>query len=79
MAPLVANMVCLPIADKLHGKLTEEDINRTLIIDGILMIRDSRSPAWCAKCCSPICPKSIAKRRWTEAAVSGGCVTRVRY
>src|SRR6202167_5472692 len=41
---LVANLVCLPIADKLHGKLTDEDINRTLIIDGILMIRDSRSP-----------------------------------
>jgi chemotaxis protein MotA len=41
----VANMVCLPIADKLHVKLTDEDINRTLIIDGILMIRDAKSPA----------------------------------
>ena len=42
---VVANIVCLPIADKLHVKLTEEDTNRTLIIDGILMIRDSKSPA----------------------------------
>ncbi len=41
---LVANLVCLPIADKLHVKLVEEEINRTLIIDGILMIRDSKSP-----------------------------------
>ena len=41
---LVANIFCLPIADKLHGKLVEEEINRTLIIDGILMIRDSKSP-----------------------------------
>jgi chemotaxis protein MotA len=41
---LVANLFCLPIADKLHGKLVEEEINRTLIIDGILMIRDSKSP-----------------------------------
>jgi chemotaxis protein MotA len=41
----VANMFCLPIADKLHVKLTDEDINRTLIIDGILMIRDAKSPA----------------------------------
>src|ERR1700754_172441 len=41
---LVANLFCLPIADKLHVKLSEEDINRTLIIDGILMIRDSKSP-----------------------------------
>jgi len=41
---LVANLFCLPIADKLHVKLVEEEINRTLIIDGILMIRDNKSP-----------------------------------
>jgi chemotaxis protein MotA len=41
----VANLLCLPIADKLHLKLVDEEINRTLIIDGILMIRDSKSPA----------------------------------
>ena len=40
----VANLFCLPIADKLHGKLLDEETNRTLIIDGILMIRDSKSP-----------------------------------
>jgi len=42
---LVANLFCLPIADKLHTKLLDEETNRTLIIDGILMIRDSKSPA----------------------------------
>ena len=41
----LANLFCLPIADKLHGKLLDEETNRTLIIDGILMIRDSKSPA----------------------------------
>src|SRR5215471_9782122 len=41
----VANLLCLPIADKLHLKLVDEEINRTLIIDGVLMIRDSKSPA----------------------------------
>jgi len=40
----LANLICLPIADKLHGKQLDEDINRTLIIDGVLMIRDSKSP-----------------------------------
>src|SRR5437660_5117237 len=40
----VANLFCLPIADKLHLKLVDEEINRTLIIDGILMIRESKSP-----------------------------------
>ena len=41
----LANLVCLPIADKLHLKLVDEEINRTLIIDGVLMIRDSKSPS----------------------------------
>ncbi|MBV6487000.1 MAG: Chemotaxis protein PomA [Pseudorhodoplanes sp.] len=41
----VANLFCLPIADKLHVKLLDEEINRTLIIDGVLMMRDSKSPA----------------------------------
>ncbi|HWV42506.1 motility protein A [Pseudorhodoplanes sp.] len=40
----VANLFCLPIADKLHVKLVDEEINRTLIIDGVLMMRDSKSP-----------------------------------
>src|SRR6266478_3454916 len=40
----LANLLCLPIADKLHLKLVDEEINRTLIIDGVLMIRDSKSP-----------------------------------
>lgn len=42
---LIANMVCLPIADKLHVKMEEEDVSRTLIIDGIMLLRDSKSPA----------------------------------
>jgi chemotaxis protein MotA len=41
---VLANLICLPIADKLHGKQLDEDINRTLIIDGVLMIRESKSP-----------------------------------
>jgi chemotaxis protein MotA len=42
---VLANFICLPIADKLHVKLEEEEISRTLIIDGILQIRESKSPA----------------------------------
>src|SRR3977135_1980807 len=41
---MIANLFCLPIADKLHGKLLDEETNRTLIIGGILMNRDSKSP-----------------------------------
>jgi chemotaxis protein MotA len=42
---LVGNLLALPIADKLHIKLEEEEVSRTLIIDGILQIRDAKSPA----------------------------------
>ena len=41
---VLANLVCLPIADKLTAKLTLEEINQTLIIDGIMSIRDGKSP-----------------------------------
>jgi chemotaxis protein MotA len=41
---LVSNVHCLPIADKLHLKLVDEEVNRTLIIDGVLMIREAKSP-----------------------------------
>jgi chemotaxis protein MotA len=40
----LSNLFCLPIADKLHLKLADEELNRSLIIDGVLMIRDAKSP-----------------------------------
>src|ERR1700760_4589890 len=40
----VANLMCLPIADKLQLKLHDEQVSRSLIIDGVLMIRASKSP-----------------------------------
>jgi chemotaxis protein MotA len=40
----LSNLLCLPIADKLQLKLHDEDLNRTLILDGVLMIRDAKSP-----------------------------------
>ncbi|MGY2048715.1 motility protein A [Methylobacterium sp. JK268] len=40
---LISNMIALPLADKLHVKLEEEDTSRSLIIDGILLIRDAKS------------------------------------
>jgi chemotaxis protein MotA len=40
----VANLFCTPIADKLQLKLHDEETNRTLIIDGVLMIREAKSP-----------------------------------
>ncbi|MCF6326559.1 MAG: MotA/TolQ/ExbB proton channel family protein [Devosiaceae bacterium] len=42
---VLANLVCLPISDKLTAKFGVEEINQTLIIDGIVAIRDGKSPA----------------------------------
>lgn len=41
---VIANLVCLPISDKLIAKFEVEEINQTLIIDGIMSIRDGKSP-----------------------------------
>src|ERR1700760_3958802 len=41
---VVANILCLPIADKLHLKLADEEINRALFLDGVGMTRKSKSP-----------------------------------
>ncbi|MCE4224225.1 flagellar motor protein PomA [Methylobacterium sp. C25] len=40
---LIANMFALPLADKLHLKVKEEAVSRSLIIDGVLLIRDQKS------------------------------------
>ncbi|MEI8144051.1 MAG: MotA/TolQ/ExbB proton channel family protein [Alphaproteobacteria bacterium] len=41
---VVANFVCMPIADKVHVKMVEEDIARAIIIDGCVQIRNQKSP-----------------------------------
>jgi len=42
---VLANLICLPMSDKLASKLDIEDVNQTLMIDGIMSIRDGKSPA----------------------------------
>ena len=59
----VANLLCLPIADKLHLKLVDEEINRTLIIDGILMIRDAKSPTLVREMLLAYLPGKTSARR----------------
>lgn len=42
---LVSNIICLPVVDKLDAKLDVDEVNQTLIIDGVCQIRESKSPA----------------------------------
>ena len=60
---LVANLFCLPIADKLHGKLLDEETNRTLIIDGILMIREFEEPGAGARNAAGLSARKASPRR----------------
>jgi len=41
---LISNLICLPIADKLNTKRKIEEINLTLAIDGIMQLRENKSP-----------------------------------
>lgn len=42
---VISNLVCLPISDKLAAKIGFEEINQTLIIDGVMSVRDGKSPS----------------------------------
>lgn len=41
---LLSNIVCLPIFEKLNAKSKVEDINHTLILDGMMQVRQNISP-----------------------------------
>ncbi|WP_120510197.1 flagellar motor protein PomA [Photobacterium salinisoli] len=41
---ILANMVAIPIADKLSLRKNEERLNRRLILDGVLAIQDGQNP-----------------------------------
>ena len=73
---LVANLICLPIADKLHVKLTDEETNRTLIIDGILMIREFEEPCAGARDAARL---SAGKAPPYEARGSAGVIRPVGW
>lgn len=41
---LIANLIALPIADKLATKAKIEEVNQTLTIDGVIQVRDGKNP-----------------------------------
>jgi chemotaxis protein MotA len=46
---VIANLVALPIADKLANRAEEQATNCSLIIDAVLMIRENKSPSLIAE------------------------------
>lgn len=41
---LIANLIALPIADKLGTKRKLEEVMQTLVIDGVMQVQDAKSP-----------------------------------
>jgi chemotaxis protein MotA len=65
---VVANFICMPIADKLEGHLHHDEITDTLVIDGVLMIRASKSPAIVREMLLSYLPKHHRDEDTAEAA-----------
>jgi chemotaxis protein MotA len=64
----MANLLCLPIADKLQLRLHDEDINRTLIIDGVLMIQKATSPMLVREMLLAYLPEKLREQDLAAAA-----------
>ena len=65
---IVANLICLPIADKLTAKLGFEEINQTLIIDGVMSVREGKSPALIREMLVAYLPENQRSEEISEAA-----------
>ncbi|WP_417687133.1 motility protein A [Roseibium sp.] len=42
---LISNIICIPLVEKLDAKFDVDELSQTLIIDGVLQIRENKSPA----------------------------------
>jgi len=42
---LLANLIALPLADKLSNKIAIEELKQSLVIDGVMQLRENKSPA----------------------------------
>ncbi|WP_068313297.1 motility protein A [Polycladidibacter hongkongensis] len=65
---LIANIICLPIVDKLDSKSELEELNQTLIIDGVLQIRESKSPSLIREMLTAYLPEQHRDSALQEAA-----------
>jgi len=65
---MIANMIALPIADKLALRSTEERLAKSLIVDAILGIQDGRNPRVIQDMLTTYLPKSKRVNEEREAA-----------
>ncbi|WP_119309556.1 motility protein A [Cohaesibacter haloalkalitolerans] len=65
---LISNVICIPIVDKLDSKLDGEDLNQTLIIDGIMQIRENKSPNLIREMLLAYLPEKVRNELQDEAA-----------
>lgn len=42
---VIANLICLPMADKMAARFKDDTLSQTLVIDGVMQLRANKSPA----------------------------------
>ncbi|PCJ82855.1 MAG: flagellar motor protein PomA [Hyphomicrobiales bacterium] len=65
---LIANVVCMPIANKLGAKFKIEELNQSLIIDGIMQVRENKSPDVIREILVAYLPENVRAGLGEEAA-----------
>ncbi|EFO31426.1 chemotaxis protein PomA [Roseibium sp. TrichSKD4] len=64
---LLSNVLCLPLVEKLDAKFDVDELNQTLIIEGVLQIRENKSPALIQEMLLAYLPEK-ARAEFAEAA-----------
>jgi chemotaxis protein MotA len=68
---LIANVIAIPIADKLKLRMRQERLSKSLIIEGINVIQDSRNPRVVAELLQTYLPNKVQDKGRARGAGAG--------
>jgi len=68
---LIANVIAIPIADKLKLRMRQERLSKSLIIEGINAIQDSRNPRVVAELLQTYLPNKVQDKGRARGAGAG--------
>ena len=69
---LIANLIALPIADKLETKVEQEGVNKSLILESVLQIHSGQNPSVLEELLEAYLPESQRGRRDEETDETEG-------
>ncbi|NBN64520.1 flagellar motor protein PomA [Microvirga tunisiensis] len=65
---VLANFICMPIAEKLEYHLTHDEISESMIIDGTIAVCEAKSPALVREMLQAYMPRKMRSDEAAEAA-----------